>query len=560
MIFMKKTCIIFADCLQIFGFNCNVSRNFQLRCISRKFSSFVRPTRAMNFPIHRSNVLYIQIGDDLATVSLALRYRNTETSAFRTVFMKRSASENAADTLERLHSKLFPATKSMKRKSDATSNENLGGGWRSQEKNLPSTSNEHSGERSIRLLDTSSGVPVNAAGMVNLSAFVESHQLLIGETPYRISLNPVSVVKLRLETRCMIGMPVVPNFALSNGSKGAQFYWYVSKLSSVSKTIDYDWKNSEPSIDDWTNVGTGFTFCPDASHIDKYLLVVCIPESSSEFDVVGQATVCKTSVQSAPTDCIFNDRIQQISSSPVLEFPAFRCLSYNVLADLYADKSVSFFPYCPAEAMTFGYRWPLIFQELHRYAGDVYCLQECDTKLFVSYLEKFMDSLGYQGYFAKKGQDVNEGCAIFFKRSLFECVQYSSAQIAEFISDEACKDFAELSNRNKDFKEFFLGRNNCVQVAVLKPKSEKFRHKNIVVANTHLFFHPYYPHMKLLQAALCLRFVQICVGQVKGNFPTEHAEIIFCGDLNSTADSAVYQLFTVCQVPSDHDDWNLGKQ
>jgi len=35
-------------------------------------------------------------------------------------------------------------------------------------------------------------------------------------------------------------------------------------------------------------------------------------------------------------------------------------------------------------------------------------------------------------------------------------------------------------------------------------------------------------------------------------------EIIFCGDLNSTADSAVYQLFTVQQVPNDHDDWNLG--
>ena len=45
----------------------------------------------------------------------------------------------------------------------------------------------------------------------------------------------------------------------------------------------------------------------------------------------------------------------------------FRVLSYNILADLYADSEVSrtqLFPYCPPYALSIDYRKQLIVKEL----------------------------------------------------------------------------------------------------------------------------------------------------------------------------------------------------
>ena len=48
-------------------------------------------------------------------------------------------------------------------------------------------------------------------------------------------------------------------------------------------------------------------------------------------------------------------------------FVRFRVVSYNILADLYADSEVSrtqLFPYCPPYALSIDYRKQLILKEL----------------------------------------------------------------------------------------------------------------------------------------------------------------------------------------------------
>lgn len=63
------------------------------------------------------------------------------------------------------------------------------------------------------------------------------------------------------------------------------------------------------------------------------------------------------------------------------EWPTVRVVSYNILADVYAQTDLSkkvLYPYCAPYALQLDYRQNLIKKELAGYNADIICLQEVD--------------------------------------------------------------------------------------------------------------------------------------------------------------------------------------
>lgn len=54
------------------------------------------------------------------------------------------------------------------------------------------------------------------------------------------------------------------------------------------------------------------------------------------------------------------------------------------------------------------------------YNADIKCLQEVDVKIFNHYLQPLLEKIGYQGQFYKKGKEVAEGLAVFYRKDRFK--------------------------------------------------------------------------------------------------------------------------------------------
>jgi 2',5'-phosphodiesterase len=100
----------------------------------------------------------------------------------------------------------------------------------------------------------------------------------------------------------------------------------------------------------------------------------------------------------------------------------FRIISYNLLADLYADSDYTrtvLFPYCPPYALNIDYRKQLFIKEILGYRGDLICLQEVDAKIFDLDLEPIFRYKHFEGVFQEKGK-TGEGLAIFYDTQIFQ--------------------------------------------------------------------------------------------------------------------------------------------
>lgn len=99
----------------------------------------------------------------------------------------------------------------------------------------------------------------------------------------------------------------------------------------------------------------------------------------------------------------------------------FRVVTYNLLADYYADSDYSrkeLFPYCPPYALAIDYRKQIFIKELLGYHSDIICMQEVDAKVFDLDLTVCLGHDGFSGTYQRKG-DTAEGLATFFHKDKF---------------------------------------------------------------------------------------------------------------------------------------------
>ena len=114
--------------------------------------------------------------------------------------------------------------------------------------------------------------------------------------------------------------------------------------------------------------------------------------------------------------------------------------------------------------------------------------------------------MGYGAEYSKKGGQVSEGMACLFNLSKFRLKQSFSHIVAEEIPNNPLMlDLWNVIQTNEDLSKRILERTTCCQIVILESVCSS---QLVIVANTHLYFHPNADHIRLLQACVGLRIAQ----------------------------------------------------
>ncbi|OEU14594.1 Exo_endo_phos-domain-containing protein [Fragilariopsis cylindrus CCMP1102] len=305
------------------------------------------------------------------------------------------------------------------------------------------------------------------------------------------------------------------------------------------------------------------------------------------------------------------------SSSSSSSFSTIRMCTYNILADLYVsrqlDDGATTYPHVKNyDHIKKNRRIPMIVGELLAYRSDIICLQEVDGSVYDTYLEPVLQSMGYDGYYSNKASSQREGCAMFWLRDMFDLDKAEVFNVSDLFqsdidnndihdSDDEKQNNATTNNIVEDDNNPEKGTNvdpvlsqtrwdsmkdinllleshnelrrvvieklgQVVQIATLKLKNPiKGQQPNfMIVANTHLFYHPLADHIRAMQVYVVLKKIDevrrrrhhscsnnSCLEEEEYSYP-----FMFCGDLNSDPLSGASQLIYTRSLASDqYDCW-----
>lgn len=118
-----------------------------------------------------------------------------------------------------------------------------------------------------------------------------------------------------------------------------------------------------------------------------------------------------------------------------------------------------------------------------------------------------------------KGGEVAEGLAFFYYKKRFKHLESERFVFAEQIqSDALFADIWEKISENEQLVKRIIERTSVLQINVVESLDSS---EVLVVANTHLYFHPDADHIRLLQGGILIRYLEDFVAKLKekvGNF------------------------------------------
>ncbi|CAB3249897.1 unnamed protein product [Arctia plantaginis] len=370
------------------------------------------------------------------------------------------------------------------------------------------------------------------------------------DSEYEVVFNSPWVLSMNLPQSILAGFPVYPeNFETQYARREkCAFSWYKGfSANSEGKEInDLHIK--------WNLTSKQYAYTPSTEDIDMKLKLECIPGND---EMVGPAVeaVSKNIVQAGPGKCPFETR--HMFTTQKLKEKSFRCVTYNILADLYCDSDHTrtvLYPYCPPYALHIDYRKQLIIKELLGYNSDIICLQEVDSKIFRNFLKPILGSEGFDGVFYKKGKEVAEGLACFYRSQRFNLLGEERMVLSEAVITELClKPIWDKIKDNKPLTERLLDRSTASSATYLKSLDNP--NEILIVANTHLYFHPDADHIRLLQGGMVIYWLMDIKKKIMSKFPDKRISVLLCGDFNSVPTCGIYQLYTSGVSPSDLPDW-----
>lgn len=196
-------------------------------------------------------------------------------------------------------------------------------------------------------------------------------------------------------------------------------------------------------------------------------------------------------------------------------------------------------------------------KEITGYNSDILCMQEVDFKVFDLDLIPFLGEQNMNGVHNKKGT-TPEGLATFYRTDRFELVESYGLNIGETVKTHpACSELFQKLQYNDKLVVRLTDRSTTLQVTLLRSKENP--QKYILVANTHLYFHPDADHVRLLQFGINMLLVNDFAKKFQEKYSND-VSLIFCGDFNSVPECGIYKLMTEGYVPDNFIDWSSNKE
>eukprot|EP00475_Leptophrys_vorax_P024812 TRINITY_DN34377_c0_g1_i2.p1 TRINITY_DN34377_c0_g1~~TRINITY_DN34377_c0_g1_i2.p1 ORF type:complete len:520 (-),score=119.69 TRINITY_DN34377_c0_g1_i2:35-1594(-) len=184
--------------------------------------------------------------------------------------------------------------------------------------------------------------------------------------------------------------------------------------------------------------------------------------------------------------------------------------TWNVLGKGYCRAEV--FPQSKPEEIEFPLRIERMEKILHHeLAVDIVCLQEVDFDVPLA-------KGRYEFAYAKRSRKKKDGCLIAWEKK-----RYRKRR-------EEIVEFNRLSLLGLERRRMM--RDNIALIVEL----EISRSKSVIVVNTHLYYHPEYENVRLLQTRYLLQRVE----EFKKLSSAQDTFVVVCGDFNTLPNSSVY--------------------
>lgn len=409
---------------------------------------------------------------------------------------------------------------------------------------------------------------INPSMVTNEEAWLHGRLLAVGGSQYVVDLNPPMVERLELNGMVAVGIPLVPMISLRFAELGACSWQWQRKSSKH----DDDWKDIDMACQ--------YGYVPTQEDLGCALRVACTPANGERQGDVVYSNEEGPVVEIQLSDVSSMSR-HSLTAVPC-DFPNFRIITYNLLADQYAsteDAKNILFKHCPPRFLEASYRRPIILKELLGYNADISCLQEVDERMFAAYLEPTLQSLGFSGVYTNKAGSVREGEAMFWRsnrfrlkarkdivlRSLYPSAETVMAEDADSSPQCSVSDVMPMLKSSPALCTALQKVGTVAQLVILEPiVPEELATEynspapNICVVNTHLFFHGSAPHIRSIHVWSILQEVK----KFMADYTNEKSiACIFCGDLNSDINDGipgVLELLASGSLPADHWDWKFG--
>ncbi|OWA51605.1 2',5'-phosphodiesterase 12 [Hypsibius exemplaris] len=411
----------------------------------------------------------------------------------------------------------------------------------------------------------------------NAFAWVNGAVLEVDQVPHHVVLNPPTITGGKITSHILPDFPIDCSIDYEFAEENeAVFVWLkhvvgsrspVEQLNAQVVSAAADLPISLSLIEEcvkqrmkplgvWRIVSLQRDWVPTADDIGANVGLLCFPIRDGQ---VGEpfTTVAKNLVMSGiPSPVPYRRRHAFCQTR--CDKNSFRVVSYNLLADVYAAMESSLkelFPYVPAEFMKIDYRRQLMKQELVGYNADLMCLQEVDTKHFEHHFLRYFRRHGYDGAVQRKKGAVAEGVATFYRKDKFRLVSQHDITITDAMFENPV--FAEMAaavSGKAKLKESIMERGTPAQVTVLEDLQDPSR--VLVLANTHLWYRPTFPHVRLLQMAVILGHIEGVVKLTKKSLNlARDPAVLICGDFNSTSARGVHDLLRTGSISANFKEW-----
>jgi len=386
--------------------------------------------------------------------------------------------------------------------------------------------------------------------------FLDSLKMQIRDMTFNVIVNPPLVREFKMSDVIMTELMIYPHLLKVDFADPdeTRIEWFASQTLD-EKALNNPHKKARKDYEEslsWTKLYTGFYFTPPVSCTNCLMKCVVTPRKG---EVIGEPFSYTGPVPVTSGPGVTPSMSRQVWTTTTVPTNMVRVTSYNLLADLYADSDYSrtvLFAQCPAYALAIDYRVKLILSELIGYNSDIITLQECDRKVFDLHLSPILDMFGFSGDFAKKGGQVDEGLATFYRSQKFKLISFKSTFLPEALNTDPRYSF--IKDKVQDQEQLLASltnRTTTISISVLQTEDEKM----IIVGNTHLYFSPNADHIRLIQVEMCRVELEKVRQEVLDLFPEKTVTVMLCGDFNSTPPFGVVEYLTGGVIGENHSDW-----